>query len=86
MATACGGEEAAAKQRVLRFSDVVQESLEILAPIGGYSNEPLVSLEEAVKPLVPILPRVQSHAYVAKLKCEKPADNLTQDESASIML
>ncbi|CAM4819725.1 unnamed protein product [Rotaria magnacalcarata] len=85
MATAGGGEEAAA-QRVLRFSGVVQESLEILAPIGGYSNVPLVSLEEAVVPLVPILPDVQSHANVAKLKCKKPADNLTQDESASIML
>ncbi|CAF4982735.1 unnamed protein product, partial [Rotaria magnacalcarata] len=84
MATAGGGEEAAA-QRVLRFSDV-QESLEILAPIGGYSKVPLVSLEEAVVPLVPILPDVQAHAYVAKLKCKKPADNLTQDESASIML
>ncbi|CAF5151827.1 unnamed protein product, partial [Rotaria magnacalcarata] len=85
MATAGGGEEAAA-QRVLRLSDVVQESLEILAPIGGYSKVPLVSLEEAVVPLVPILPDVQAHAYVAKLKCKKPADNLTPDESASIML
>ncbi|CAF4644249.1 unnamed protein product, partial [Rotaria magnacalcarata] len=64
MATAGGGEEAAA-QRVLRFSDVVQESLEILEPIGGYSKVPLVSLEEAVTPLVPILPDVQAHAYVA---------------------
>ncbi|CAF5099513.1 unnamed protein product, partial [Rotaria magnacalcarata] len=34
MATAGGGEEAAA-QRAIRFSDVVQESLEILEPIGG---------------------------------------------------
>ncbi|CAF3224923.1 unnamed protein product [Rotaria socialis] len=85
MDTAGGGEEVTV-QRVLRFSDVVQESLEILTPIGGYSKVPLVSLEEAVKPLVPILPDVQSHAYAAKLKCKKPADNLTQDESASIML
>ncbi|CAF2091940.1 unnamed protein product [Rotaria magnacalcarata] len=85
MATAGGGEEAAA-QRAIRFSDVVQESLEILEPIGGYSKVPLVSLEEAVVPLVPILPDVQAHAYAAKLKCKKPADNLTQDESASIML
>ncbi|CAF2087528.1 unnamed protein product [Rotaria magnacalcarata] len=85
MATACGGEEAAA-QRVLRFSDVVQESLEILEPIGGYSKVNLVSLEEAVTPLVPILPDVQAHAYIAKLKCKKPADNLTSGESASIML
>ncbi|CAM4989079.1 unnamed protein product, partial [Rotaria socialis] len=85
MAIAGGGEEATI-QRVLRFSDVVQESLKILAPIDGYSKVPLVSLEEAVKPLVPILSDVQAHAYVAKLKCKKPADNLTQDESASIML
>ncbi|CAM4850736.1 unnamed protein product [Rotaria magnacalcarata] len=85
MATAGGGEVAAA-QRVLRFSDVVQESLEILEPIGGYSKVPLVSLEEAVTPLVPMLPDVQAHAYIAKLKCKKPADNLTPDESASIML
>ncbi|CAF4918511.1 unnamed protein product, partial [Rotaria socialis] len=54
MAIAGGGEEATI-QRVLRFSDVVQESLKILAPIDGYSKVPLVSLEEAVKPLVPIL-------------------------------
>ncbi|CAF4645691.1 unnamed protein product, partial [Rotaria socialis] len=81
-----GGEEEATIQRILRITDVEQESLEILAPIGGYSSVPLVSLEEAVKPLVPILPDVQSNAYAAKLKCSKPADNLTQDESASIML
>ncbi|CAF1410204.1 unnamed protein product [Rotaria magnacalcarata] len=85
MATAGGGEEAAI-QRISRMNDVVQESLEILAPIGGYSKMPLVSLEEAVEPLVSILPDVQSHAYTAILKCKKPADKLTQDESASIML
>ncbi|CAF4647553.1 unnamed protein product, partial [Rotaria socialis] len=85
MATAGGGEEAII-QRISRMNDVVQESLEILAPIGGYSKMPLVSLEEAVEPLVPILPDVQAHAYTAILKCKKPADKLTQDESASIML
>ncbi|CAM4875785.1 unnamed protein product [Rotaria socialis] len=86
MATVGGGEEAAALQRLLRITDVAQESLEILAPITGYSKSSLVSLEEAVVPLVPIVPDVQSHAYIAKLKCKKPDDKLTQDESASIML
>ncbi|CAF4946747.1 unnamed protein product, partial [Rotaria socialis] len=86
MATATRGEGEATVQRILRITDVAQESLEILAPIGGYSRVPLVSLEKAVEPLVPILPDVQSHAYAAKLKCNKPADNLTPDESASIML
>ncbi|CAF4299509.1 unnamed protein product, partial [Rotaria magnacalcarata] len=62
MATAGGGEEATI-QRIARMNDVVQESLEILAPIGGYSKMPLVSLEEAIEPLISILPDVQSYAY-----------------------
>ena len=47
---------------------------------------PLVSLEEAVEKLVHILPRVQTYAYVAKQRCKTPADGLTQDESAAIVL
>ncbi len=79
-----GGE--AIKQRVLRFTDVAQEPLEFLSPIGGYEDMPLVSLEKAVEKLVHLLPAVQSHAYIAKQRCKKPADGLSQDESASIML
>lgn len=79
-------EEEAIAQHVLRITDVTQESLEILAPIGGYATAPLVSLEEAVESLVSILPDVRSYAYVAKLRCESPTDGLTQDESAAIML
>ncbi|CAF4480390.1 unnamed protein product, partial [Rotaria sp. Silwood2] len=84
MATEDG--EEVTTQRILRITDVVQEPLEFIAPIGGYEEMPLVSLEEAVKPLVPILPAVQNHAYVAKQRCKNPADELTQDESASVML
>ncbi|CAF1401512.1 unnamed protein product [Adineta steineri] len=73
-------------QRVLRFTDIAQEPMDFLMPISGYEEMPIVSLEEAVEPLVSILPKVKSHAYVAKKRCKKPADNLTQDESASIML
>ena len=73
-------------QRILRITDVAKEPLELLAPIGGYAKMPLVSLEEAVRPLVEILPDVQSHAYIATQKCRNPADGLTPDESASIML
>lgn len=69
-----------------RFTDVAQEPLELFEPIEGYAKAPLVSLEEAIEPLVPILPDVRRHAYAAKQKCRNPADNLTQDESASIML
>ncbi|CAF3332213.1 unnamed protein product, partial [Rotaria sp. Silwood2] len=83
---ATGGGEDATAQRILRITDIDLKPLEYLAPISGYAEEPLVSLEQAVEPLVPILPEVQSHAYVAKKRCEKPADGLTPDESASIML
>ncbi|CAF4716804.1 unnamed protein product, partial [Rotaria sp. Silwood1] len=82
---ATGGEEVTA-QSILRIIDIVDEPLEFLAPISGYGKMPLVSLEQAVEPLVPILPAVQAHVYVAKQRCKKPADELTQDESASIML
>ncbi|CAF5110018.1 unnamed protein product, partial [Rotaria sp. Silwood1] len=63
---ATGGGEEAIAQRILRITDIVQEPLEFIAPIAGYEEIPLVSLDEAVKALVPILPAIQSHAYVAK--------------------
>ncbi|CAF4402868.1 unnamed protein product [Rotaria sp. Silwood2] len=83
---ATGGGEETTAQRILRITDIAQEPLEFIAPIGGFEEMPLVPLEIAVEPLVPILPTVQSHAYVAKQRCKNPADELTQDESASIML
>jgi hypothetical protein len=73
-------------QRILRISDIAKEPHEMLMPISGYEDEPVVPLETAVKPLVSILPTIQTYAYTAKQRCKNPADNLTQDESASIML
>jgi hypothetical protein len=73
-------------QQILRLTDVAQEPLEFLSPISGYEEMPLVSLEEAVEELVHLLPAVQSHAYIAKQRCKEPADGLSPDESASIML
>ena len=75
-----------ASTRNLRFSDVTDEPLEFLAPIGGHARLPIVTLEEAIDSLVSILPEVQSYAYIAKQRCKQPADGLTQDQSASIML
>ncbi|CAF4814632.1 unnamed protein product, partial [Rotaria magnacalcarata] len=69
MATAGGGEEATI-QRILRITDIADEPLRFIVPIGGYEEMPLVSLEKAVEPLVSILPAVQSHAYVAKQMCD----------------
>ncbi|CAF1326489.1 unnamed protein product, partial [Didymodactylos carnosus] len=76
-----------AVQRNARVSDIADEPHRMLMPIRGYDEKPLVSLEEAVKPLVSILPGVQDYVYVAKQRCEEdPADGLSQDESASIIL
>ena len=71
----------------MRISDIAEEPQKMLIPIRGYDNEPLVPLEKAVEPLVSLLPDVQDYVYVAKQRCEPvPADGLTQDESAAIML
>ncbi|CAF1246931.1 unnamed protein product [Didymodactylos carnosus] len=59
----------------------------MLLPIQGYEKKPLVSLEEAIEPLVSLVPDVKRMAYIAKMKCENPpADKLSLDESASVML
>jgi hypothetical protein len=58
----------------------------MLMPIGGYENTPLVTLEIAIEPLIAFLPSIQTHAYIAKERCKKLVDDLTPDESASIML
>ncbi|CAF4393245.1 unnamed protein product [Rotaria sp. Silwood2] len=69
--------------RVVDFSPLPKR---MLAPIEGYENMPLVSIEDAVKPLVSIVPRVERNVYIVKQNCKNPADGLTTDESASIML
>jgi hypothetical protein len=70
-----------------RFSDIAGESCQFLTPILGYEKQPLVSLEEAVEPIVLFVPEVKRMAYAAKKKCQKtPANGLTIDESASIIL
>ena len=71
----------------MRISDIAKEPQKMLMPIRGYENEPLVPLEKAVEPLVSILPDVLDYVYVAKQRCEPvPADGLTQEESAAIVL
>jgi hypothetical protein len=73
--------------QIQRVSDVVQEPNEMLMPIAGYEDMPVVPLEIAIEPLVPFLANIQSYAYVAKQRCLGPVpDGLTEDESASIML
>jgi hypothetical protein len=87
MATCGGSEEGNDAQRILRFSDIAKEPLEILMPIVGYEEMPIFPLEMAVEPLISFLPSVEKYVYVAKQRCkDPPPDGLTIDESASIML
>ncbi|CAF1260342.1 unnamed protein product [Rotaria sordida] len=74
------------KSMSLRVSDFSSLPKRMLAPIEGYENAPLVSIEDAVKPLVKIVPKVERNVHIIKQNCKNPADGLTTDESASIML
>ncbi|CAF0947859.1 unnamed protein product [Adineta steineri] len=74
-------------RRVWNILQDLQDFEEISVPFRGYAKMPLVSLMEAVTPLISILPKIQTYARMAKQRCDSiPPDDLTQDESASIML
>ncbi len=66
-----------------RVSDVAAEPHRMLMPIQGYEKKPLVTLEQAIEPIVEYIPDVKRMAFIAKMKCKNPPpDNLTLDESA----
>ena len=69
-----------------RFVDVGEEPRKLLQPIEGYQSLRLVSLEEAIEPIVEFCPDVRRRAYIAKGNCDSPKDGLTEDESASVYL
>ncbi|CAF2785265.1 unnamed protein product [Rotaria sp. Silwood2] len=71
---------------ILRLTDIAEEPLTLLPPIDGYEHMSVVPLQEAVKPLISLLPAIQKYTYVAKQRCDEQADGLTPDESAAIML
>jgi hypothetical protein len=70
-----------------RLSDGTDEPQGMLEPIQGYESFPLVSLEEAIKPLISIVPGVQDMVKTVRVYCENLKVNLLSiDESASIMI
>jgi hypothetical protein len=71
---------------ILRFSDFTQKPRRMLPPIQGYENMPLVSLEEAVDPLISLVPEVERMVWTIKQNEFEGEHGLTDDESASIML
>ncbi|CAF3999025.1 unnamed protein product, partial [Rotaria sordida] len=69
-----------------RFSDLTGEPRQMILPIQGFEIMPLVSLEEAISPLVSLIPDVERMVWIVKQNCIDPKDGLSIDESASIML
>ena len=69
-----------------RFADVAGEPCTLLAPISGYNRYPIVSLEEATKPLVNIVHNISTYVHVVKKRATDPLDGLSVDESAAIAL
>jgi len=60
---------------------------EMLTPLAGYENEPLVSLEESIKSLIHLFnDDIHRYVYIAKQNTRQPKDDLTPDESAAIHL
>jgi hypothetical protein len=74
------------QEQAHRICDVSEEYEQEMLPIQGYAKMPLVTLEKAVKPLVAVVPQVEHMVYIVKENCKNPPDNLSSDESASIML
>jgi hypothetical protein len=71
----------------LRYFDIGTVDNIPRLPIDGYQNKPLVSLEEALKPVEHLLQDVQTKVKIAKARIKKPPSNhLTVDESSAIML
>lgn len=68
---------------------LVDTSVELeqnLPPIVGYACQPLVTLEEACKPLEFILPKIHHYMSIAKNKSQNPTNYLTINEAAAIRL
>jgi hypothetical protein len=73
-------------QHYFRFFDLFGEPKKFFRSINDYEQISIVTLEEAVEPLVIFIPQVKDMVKLVKEKCQQPKDNLSIDESASIML
>ena len=81
-------EQIARLQQVRRITDVTQERNEFLLAIEGYENKPIVTIEEAVKPLIEdsVVEKIEQPLDVVKKRCRNPANGLTSNQAAAIML
>ena len=69
-----------------RFADIDLENKQ-LAPIYGYWSYPLLPLEQALRPILPLINQLDRYIKVAKDSCTYPCEHkLTHDESAALYL
>jgi hypothetical protein len=71
---------------MVRMCDLTSEPKRMLPPIKGYEKQPLVSIDQAIKPLIPLVSDLEEMVWTVKQNCQHPQDHLSPDESASIML
>ncbi|CAF2530906.1 unnamed protein product [Rotaria sp. Silwood2] len=69
-----------------RLLDVAEEPKKMFLPIEGYEKMPLLTLEEAIKPLTEIVSNIAEKVYAAKYNSENLKSELTLDQLAAIML
>ncbi|CAF1234383.1 unnamed protein product [Didymodactylos carnosus] len=70
----------------LRVLEYIYPSEKMIKPVEKFETLAIVSLEDAVKPLIELVPEVLEMVTVVKEKCAEPKEGLTTDESAAIML
>lgn len=63
------------------FSELQQSNR---SPIFGYEDSPLLTLEESIEKLVPLIPHIMDSATNAKNKFNRHLSLVTIDESAAI--
>ena len=72
---------------VMGSTDLANEPVDhLLISIEGYEDEPLLPLNETIKSISQLFNDIQNSISVALHHCQKPADDLTAEESASIYL
>jgi hypothetical protein len=56
------------------------------SPIFGYEDSPVLTLEEAVEKIIPLVSHVRGYVETAKKKYNRHSNLLTRDESAAVYL
>jgi hypothetical protein len=70
-----------------RISDLSGEPVDrLLVPIRGYQDQPILSLNETIKPIVKFFNRIEDYVFIALHNSQNPPDGLNQQESAAIHL